>query len=127
MTNYNLEELKSLNYQLILSALAILSIIVSMTLTYNEKLKMMGKNLFSNDLSSDILKINRSFALLITLGFLYLNLVDKKQKKQKNNSQEYADLQICASLLTLLADGIVLYVALFDKTYQAISLENPEL
>jgi len=126
ITNYNLEELDLFKIQFILSSLFIGTLLVSMTLTYNEKLKFVGKTpLFTEKQSSDLLVLNRTISFFIAFGFLYLNIVDRKNKENDGfKNIRFADMQIGAGFLNLLGAIIVLYVALYDKNEPIISLEN---
>lgn len=127
MTNYNLEQSKAFEYQLILSALLICTIIISMILTYNEKIKLdKNKSLFSNGTTKKILITNRSVALCVSLGFLLLNVFDRKTKENDGyDNLKFANLQIDASIFSLIAAIIVLYIAFNDENQPLINLENP--
>ncbi|MBQ9011718.1 MAG: hypothetical protein IJ093_03625 [Bacilli bacterium] len=127
MTNYDLEEVELLNWQLILSLLFILTTIISISLTYNQILKHNHKNLlFSSTFEQDILKINRMVATLIAVGFIIINVRDKKVKQAYNLCDEVtANLQISASVVTFIASLIVLYVAFSNSGEDDI--ENPEI
>jgi len=126
ITNYNLEELDLFKVQLILSSMFIGTLLVSMTLTYNEKLKFMNKSpLFTEKQSSDLLVLNRTISLFIATGFLYLNVIDRKAKENDGLINiRFADMQVNAGVLNLLGAIIVLYVALYDKNEPITSLEN---
>lgn len=121
MTNYNLDEVTSLDFQLILTALTIGTFLISMTLTYNEKLKLEKKDaLFKDEDADNLLVLNRTIVFLISLGFLYLNYDNLNSSKG-----EFAKLQVDASILSLISAGIVLYIALKDTNF--IAFENPTL
>lgn len=125
MTNYDLEEAKLLKWQFGLSLLFIFTLIVSLTLTYNQILiHERKKPIYTDELSSDILKLNRTLGLLLALGFLYINYIDKEIKKEHNLDLKSANLQIDAGVLSVLAAIIVLYVAMTSSGGTA--LENPE-
>lgn len=129
MTNYNLEELESFNIQLILTALTIGTLLVSMTLTYNEKLKIKNKPpLFTDEETKSLLILNRTLAVFIGIGFLILNILDRKTKEHDGKiNLKFADLQIDASMLSLIGAIIVLYVVMNDTEQGVISTENPQL
>lgn len=129
MTNYNLEELESFNIQLILTALTIGTLLISMTLTYNEKLKIQNKPpILTDDESSNLLVINRTIAVFIGIGFLLLNIQDRKTKEHDGKiNLKFADMQIEASTLSLISAFIVLYVAMNDSDQAFIVNENPQL
>ena len=126
MTNYDLEEAKLLKWQFALSLLFIFTLIVSLTLTYNQILIHEKKPpLYKEKTSDDILKLNRTLGLLIGLGFLYINYIDKGVKEEHNLDLKSANLQIDAGILSVLAAIIVLYVSFMgDSTTE---LENPEI
>ncbi len=128
MSNYDLEEVKLLKAQMVLSVLAIVTVLVSLGLSYNEILKLNKTTpLFSRKMENDILISNRLLALIISIGFLYIDYIDRdiKQKYKKNNLRN-AQLQINASILSVIASIIVLYTA-FDGENGEVELENPEL
>ena len=128
MSNYDLEEVKLLKAQMVLSVLAIVTVLVSLGLSYNEILKLNKTTpLFSRKMENGILISNRLLALIISIGFLYIDYIDKniKQKYKKNNLRD-AQLQINASILSVIASIIVLYTA-FDGENGEVELENPEL
>ncbi len=125
MTNYDLEEANLLKWQFGLSLLFIFTIIISLTLTYNEILKHEKKTpLYDENMEDEILKINRTIGVLISLAFLVINIVDKDIKKKHNLDLKTADLQIDAGILSLVSTLIVLYVAFIGDGGTAT--ENPE-
>lgn len=125
MTNYDLEEAKLLKWQFGLSLLFIFTLIVSLTLTYNQILIHEKKPpLYKEETSDDLLKLNRTIGLIIALGFLYINYIDKDIKKQHNLDLKSANLQIDAGILSVIAAIIVLYVSMIGDGVTAI--ENPE-
>ncbi len=128
MTNYDLEEADLIKKQIGLSFLFLLTLFVSLTLSYNELLKYQNKPpLYTKEAEEAVLVVNRTLALLIALGFLWINIQDKQVKKQYNQGDmQNANLQIDASAITLIATAIVLYVALSDRN-QSTNIENPEI
>ena len=128
MTNYDLEEAKLIKWQMGLSTLFIFTLIISLSLSYNELLKHQKKPpLYNKETEDAILVLNRIIAFCIAIGFLLINLTDKEVKQQYNEgNMKYADLQIDASLITLVASLIVLYVAV-DGANGSTQIENPEI
>ena len=122
MTNYNLEESELLKWQLLLTFIFIGTLFVSLTITYNEILKMEDKEpLYNEDVELAILKINRFIALVISLGFLLINVRDKNLKEFYNQGNlKDADKQIVAGIFTVISTIIVLGTATTGST------ENPE-
>ena len=124
MSNYDLEELKLLKWQLGLSIAFIFTLIISLSLTYNEILKYENqKPLYNSQNAYDIQVVNRLLGSLIALAFLYINITDKKLKEKHHLNTTSATLQIEAGLLTFIATIIVLYVSITSNN----SLENPEI
>ncbi len=122
MTNYNLEESELLKWQLLLTFIFIGTLFVSLTITYNEILKMEDKEpLYNEDVELAILRTNRLIALTVSLGFLLINVRDKNLKLLYNQDNlEDADKQIIAGILSVVAAIIVLGTATTGST------ENPE-
>jgi len=127
MTNYDLEEVTLLNWQLILSSAFILSTLFSLTLTYNEILKRKKQPpLYNNKEEQKVLIFNRLLATTIALCFLLINIKDKQVRLFYNDCDEKAaNMQIGASSFTLIATIIVLYLA-FSTNNDTI-YENPEI
>lgn len=122
MTNYNLEESELLKWQLLLTFIFIGTLFVSLTITYNEILKMEDEEpLYNEDVELAILRTNRFIALTVSLGFLLINVRDKNLKLLYNQDNlEDADKQIIAGILSVVAAIIVLGTATTGST------ENPE-
>ncbi len=126
MTNYDLEEDRLLKIQICLSIIFIFTVIISITLSYNSMKSLEKKRkIYSDDDALDILRINRIIAFLVAVGFIFINVYDKSIKEKYNLEDENADMQIWASLLTLVSSLIVLYVA-FNSSSEIIANENPE-
>ncbi len=125
MTNYDLEEAKVLRWQFGLSLLFIFTLIVSLTLTYNQILiHEKKKPIYTDEMSDDILKLNRLLGLILALGFLYINYIDREIKEEHNLDLKSANLQIDAGVLSVLTAIIVLYVSMMGDGTTAV--ENPE-
>ena len=123
MTNYDLEERKLLKFQIFLSLIFIFTTIISISLSYNLILEFDGKNKIYNHKEADeILKINRLISVFVSFGFIYINIYDKKIKEENNLSNRFSDVQIIASLFTLVSSLIVLYVAFNSSS--SINNEN---
>ena len=122
MTNYDLEEGTLLKIQFALTVLLIGSLLISLTLTYNEILKMNDdKPLYDENEEIEILSFNRVLALIISLLFLMVNIKDKNLKiKYNQGNLDDANKQIIAGILSFLASLIVLGTAITG------SAENPE-
>ncbi len=125
MTNYDLEESKLIVAQIILSLILLFTTIISISLSYNFLMKLEKKEtIYSSSKSYDILVFNRFLMFMVSLIFVYINVRDKNVKIKYNSEDEFADLQILASVLTLMAALIVLYVGVKSGA-NIISEENP--
>ena len=123
------EEVKIVNIQLISTFLFILSLVISLLLTYNSKLEVEGKKGFLNDKQNYSISVfNRIFIVCLSLAFLYTNIKNKEIAKSKSVNTHPFNLQIMASELSLLAALIVTYVVVSSGEYSIItSVENPSL
>ena len=125
MTNYDLEESKLIVAQIILSLILLFTTIISISLSYNFLMKLEKKEtIYSSSKSYDILVFNRFLMFMVSLIFVYINVRDKNVKIKYNSEDEFTDLQILASVLTLMAALIVLYVGVKSGA-NIISEENP--
>lgn len=127
MSNYDLEEDYLLRLQIILSIIFIFTLFVSISLSYNSMMECEGRDrIYSDKDALNVLRINRIISLLVALGFVLINMYDKSVKEKYNLDNGKADLQILASIITLVSSLIVLYVA-FSSNSSIISNENPEI
>ena len=126
MSNYDLEEDVLLRLQICLSIVFIFTLIISISLSYNSMMECEGKDkIYDDEDALNVLRINRIISLLVALGFVLINIYDKSVKEKYNLDKGNADLQIIASIITLLSSLIVLYVA-FNNNSSIIGNENPE-
>lgn len=127
----NNEEIKLIDIQLVATLLYFVSLSISFLITYNDKLNLEKKDKILSDKLNYFLSVfNRSFVVIISLMFLYINYKNKKLATNKNEEIWPFNLQIVASEMSLLAAIIVLYVVLCsqDNNYTIISgVENPNL
>ena len=111
MTNYDLEESELIKLQILLSFVLLFTTIISITLSYDFLLKLEKKTpIYSEKESLDILIFNRTIMFIVSALFIYINIRDKNVKEKYNSEDEFADLQIDASLFNFIAPAIVLYV-----------------
>ena len=126
MKNYDLEELSLAKGQLYLTIAFIILLLVSLTLTYNQILNFQKlKPLYNNKTADNILKGYRVFGLLIAIGYLIIDIIDKNIKEKYSKNTKSATLQIDAGILTVIATVIVLYVAFMGNN--ETDIENPEV
>jgi uncharacterized membrane protein len=122
------EEIKYINYQLIGLGLTIITTVVALLITYNQKLHLEGKKeLFNSKKSLKITKINRTTILLIGILFLYINYKLYKISKEEGENLKSYKLQITASSLTTISAIIALYVVFLSNTETIADVENPNL
>lgn len=111
--NYEQEEVKLLDIQLITTLLYIGSLFLSIIITYNDKLIIQKKKTpFTKEQIKTISIFNRFLVLILTLVFLYINFKNKEIAKELRKNLEPFTLQNIASELSLLAALIVLYVVI---------------
>ncbi len=127
MTNYNLEEAELIKLQIVLSAILAFTTIISITLSYDFLLKLEGKApIYNGKESLDIMVFNRAILVIVALAFIYINIKDKNVKEKYNLKDEYADLQVYASIFNFIAALIVFYVGIKSGS-NVTSSENPTI
>lgn len=125
----NNNNIKSLNIQIIATYLYIVSLCISLLLTYNEKFNLQNKKkIFNEDTSYRLSVFNRLFVVGLVLTFLYVNYKDLETAKKGKKDLTPFSLQLTASELSLLSAVIVLYVVITSGQYSIVSgIENPNL
>ena len=127
MTNYDLEESELIKLQILLSFVLLFTTIISITLSYDFLLKLEKKPpIYSEKESLDILIFNRTIMFIVAALFIYINIRDKNVKEKYNSEDEFANLQIDASLFNFIAAAIVLYVGVKSGS-NIKSEENPTI
>ena len=118
---------KNIELQILLSIFFIFTTIISIILLYNEDLYIKYKQFILDPKNVYIISsINRIVILIILLLFLYANYVDKNIDILENKDLKADNLQIIASILTIISGIIVLYVTIeYFSTNINSSLENP--
>ena len=124
-------EVHLLNIQIVASSLYIASLLLSIILTYNDKLIIQKeKTILTNKQAANLSVFNRTFIVILTLIFLYITYQSRKNAKKENQNIWPFDLQMCASELSLLATIIVLYVVVetAGERYSIVpGINNPSL
>jgi len=120
-------EINAINIQIIASMISIGTIIISIVLLYNQKLEKEGKKPFLNATQAQKLSaFNRSLILIIVIVFLIINFILYKISKEEGEDLKPYNLQLIASILTVIASGIALYVVLKEREGEGITdVENP--
>ena len=125
------KEIKLLDFQIILTVIYVGSLILSIFITYNDRIELSdNRNIFSKKQAKNYSIFNRILVLVLTLAFLFINYENFKITKQKGENTDNSYLQIVASEISTLATIIVLYVVLKSagEDYTIISgVENPSL
>ena len=122
----NKKEEDYINIQIYALIFTIISVIISLVLTINQKLEIKGqKTLFNSKKTFKITKFNRILILILGIVFLYVNYaLYKISKKEKEDLKPYI-LQIFASVLTVITALITLYVVTLSTKGNVSDIENP--
>lgn len=122
------QKIKVLNIQLTGSTLFIISLFVSLILTYNQKQYTLHKKpVFSYSQTYIISNINRIFVLTIVLMFLYSSYQLRKIAIRKESDVGLNDLDVMASILSVTSAIIVLYITAKSPIEDALNIENPNI
>ena len=125
MITINKGNLKAIDIQFYTLFFSLASIIISLILTYNQRLiKENKKTLLSESNSYNLSLFNRVLILSIALIFLYVNYKDYKSSNTYKQKKK-CNLQIEASVLTILASIISLYVVYNSKPEAIANIKNP--
>jgi nitric oxide reductase large subunit len=120
------EETKAINTQLIALVFTLVTAVISILITYNQKLELEGKKtLFSSKETLKLTLFNRKLILLISIVFLYVNYVLFKISKEEGEDLKPYKLQILASLFIIISGIIALYVVSLSNTENIADVENP--
>ena len=120
------KEEEYINIQLIALVITLISVFISLLLTYNQKLEIKNLDtLFSSKNTFKLTKFNRILILILGITFLYVNYnLYKISKKEGENLKPYI-LQIFASILTVITALITLYVVSLSNKENVSDIENP--
>lgn len=105
------KKIDNFNLQIIASLLFIISIIISIILTYSEKLEIFNVNMIDKDKRNKINIGNRLFAIFIVCLFLYSSFVALDIVKEKNGNLNEQYIRIFINLITLGLALLTLYVS----------------
>lgn len=120
------KEEEYINIQLIALVITLISVFISLLLTYNQKLEIKNLDtLFSSKNTFKLTKFNRILILILGITFLFVNYnLYKISKKEGENLKPYI-LQIFASILTVITALITLYVVSLSNKENVSDIENP--
>ena len=122
----NDKEEKIINVQLVTVIISLLSVVISIVLTYNQKLNIEKKeSLLNPDKALSLTYFNRILIVIISTVFLYVNYQLYKISKEEGESLESYIYQIIASALTIIASLIALYVVTLSENETVVDVENP--
>ena len=120
------EELNTIDIQLVALVFTVVTAIISIIITYNQKLELEGKEtLFSPKESLKITLFNRKLILILSFVFLYVNFVLFNISKKEGEDLKPYNLQILASLFIIVSGIIALYVVSLSTTENVADVENP--
>ena len=125
------DEAHLLDIQIITTILFIISLLISILITYNDK--QIAKNdppILTGKQAANLSIFNRTVVVILTVIFLYINYKSRENARKDNEEMWPFNLQICASELSLLATIIVLYVVVetAGQQYTIIpGINNPSL
>ena len=119
------EEINAINIQLIALLIALGSAIISIIITYNQKLDLENKNNTDPKKIFNLTVFNRILILVLSFVFLYVNYKLYKISKKEGEDLKPYILQIIASILTIIASLIALYIVSLSTKENIVDVENP--
>ncbi|MBR6690525.1 MAG: hypothetical protein IKL65_04265 [Bacilli bacterium] len=120
------EEVNTIDIQLIALVFTVITAIISIIITYNQKLELEGKEtLFTPKEALKITLFNRKLILILSFVFLYVNFILFKISKEEGENLKPYKLQILASLFIIVSGIIALYVVSLSNTENVADVENP--
>lgn len=120
------EEIGAINIQLIALTITLITTIISIIITYNQKLELKDEDTILN--AKDSLKLtlfNRKLILLLAFVFLYINFILYDISKEEGEDLKPYNLQIISSLFIIISGIITLYVVSLSTTENIADVENP--
>ncbi len=127
MNNKN-KEIKLINSQIIAITIFIITLLISLLLNYNEKLKLENKNLiFAEKQSLYISLINRTIVLIIALYFIYNSYI---RQKIDNKDDFNSNLELLAAFLAFISSFIAFYIVfinLNNNKFDVSEVEEPTI
>ncbi len=122
------EEIKYIDYQIYILLISIVTTIVAIIITYNQKLSLQKKKkLFGAKEAYNITKYNRIIILITGILFLYINYRLYKLSEKEGEDLTSYKLQIIASILVVISELIALYVITLSSTETISDVENPNI
>ena len=120
-------QIKLTNYQLLGIFLFIITLFLSLLLTYNEKLKLEKKDIFFEEKTSLYISLfNRIIVLILAILFIYISYEREKVSEIDND----ANLELLASYLSFFASFLALYIVIKNinnNNFDVSDVEEPTL
>mgnify|MGYP004673101545 FL=1 len=120
-------QIKLTNYQFLGIFLFIITLFISLLLTYNEKLKLEKKDIFFEEKTSLYISLfNRIIVLILAILFIYISYEREKVSEVDND----ASLELLASYLSFFASFLALYIVIKNinnKNFDVSDVEEPTL
>lgn len=127
MNNKN-KEIKLINLSIIAITIFIITLLISLLLNYNEKLKLENKKLiFDEKQSIYISLINRTIVLIIALYFIYNSYI---RQKIDNKDDFNSNLELLAAFLAFISSFITFYIVfinLNNNKFDVSEVEEPTI
>lgn len=127
----NNKEVNLLDIQIITTIIYIGSLVLSIYITYNDKLVLTKKKtIFTEKQAATYSIFNRSLVVVLTLIYLYISYQNNNIAKERGRNISATKLQLTASQLSFISTIIVLYVVITTsgQQYSIISGSgNPNL
>ena len=121
------KEIDTINIQLFTLFISLFSLILSILITYYQKLKLENKDSIDPNTLFKITLFNRILILIVSIIFLYVNYVFYVISKDEGEDLKSYKLQITASILIVIAGLIALYIVSLSSTETLSDVENPNI
>ena len=119
-------EIEAVNIQFYALIFTLVSAIISIIITYNQKRELKGKDpIFSGKEIFNLTLYNRILILVLSLIFLYVNYTLYEVSKDEGEDLKPYKLQLIASTLVIISGIIALYVVSLSNTENISDVENP--
>lgn len=126
MNTKDKREIEAVNIQFYALIITLISSIISIIITYNQKRELKGKDpIFSGKEIFNITLFNRILILVLSFVFLYVNYTLYEISKEQNEDLKPYKLQLLASTLVIVSGIIALYVVSLSNTENISDVENP--
>lgn len=126
MNTKDKREIEAVNIQFYALIITLISSIISIIITYNQKRELKGKDpIFSGKEIFNITFFNRILILVLSFVFLYVNYTLYEISKEQNEDLKPYKLQLLASTLVIVSGIIALYVVSLSNTENISDVENP--